>query len=93
MWFDSLLESPDIFSRMTNCLTMTITSGDVICVELASLINKLDCDVMIIVIMDEIMPGMCAEFAKVLHKTMENKYARIFTSAKVTVLRVVRHRP
>ena len=81
-----VLNSDQVLSLTACPASVTIIGGGVIGVEFASLFNALDREVTIIEMMDEILPGIDAEVAGVLRKSLEKKGVRIHTSAKVTAI-------
>lgn len=66
--------------------SLTIIGGGVIGMEFASLFQQLDVPVTVIEMMEEILPGIDVEIARVMRKSMERQGVKIFTGAKVTAI-------
>lgn len=72
---------------LTACpASITIIGGGVIGMEFASLFQQLDVAVTVVEMMDEILPGIDVEVARLLRRNLERHGVKIHTSARVTAI-------
>ena len=83
-------EDPRIFDS-TGALELKKTSGSllvlgggIIGLEMATVYSALGCQVSIVELMDQLIPGADADVVKPLHKRLEKRYENIYLKTKVT---------
>ena len=83
---DRVIDSTKALALTACPASITIIGGGVIGMEFASLFQQLDVPVTVVEMMDEILPGIDTEVARILRKTMERHGCKIHTGAKVTAI-------
>jgi dihydrolipoamide dehydrogenase len=64
--------------------SMLVIGGGIIGLEMATVYHALGCEIDIVELMDQIIPGADADVVKPLHKRISKQYKNIFLKTKVT---------
>lgn len=67
----------------TNC-KMLVIGGGIIGLEMATVYNALGCDITIVELMDQVIPGCDKDIVAPLYKRIQKRYSNIYLKTKVT---------
>ncbi len=80
---DKIIFSDKVFELNEIPRSITIVGGGVIGIEIASVLNSLGSEVIIVEIMDEILPGIDLEITKNLRNILRKRGIKIYTSTSI----------